>query len=48
MEYITSVLQIDVLFPWIMAMFLGIFVGGIPGLTATMAVALIVPLDYHI
>ncbi len=47
MEYITSVLQIDVLFPWIMAMFLGIFVGGIPGLTATMAVALIVPITYH-
>lgn len=28
-------------------MVLGIFVGGIPGLTATMAVALIVPLTYH-
>ncbi|MCF7913848.1 MAG: tripartite tricarboxylate transporter permease [Spirochaetaceae bacterium] len=47
MEYLTSVLQIDVLFPWLMAMFLGIFVGGIPGLTATMAVALIVPITYH-
>jgi TctA family transporter len=47
MEYLTSVLTLDVLFPWLMAMFLGIFVGGIPGLTATMAVALIVPITYH-
>lgn len=42
-----SVLKINILIPWILSMFLGIFVGGIPGLTATMAVALIVPLTYH-
>jgi TctA family transporter len=42
-----SVLNIHILVPWLLAMVLGIFVGGIPGLTATMAVALIVPLTYH-
>lgn len=46
-EAILSVLNINVLVPWLLAMVLGIFVGGIPGLTATMAVALIVPLTYH-
>jgi putative tricarboxylic transport membrane protein len=47
MEAFFSVFQLNVLIPWILAMVLGIFVGGIPGLTATMAVALIVPLTYH-
>jgi len=47
MDALLSVLQFDVLFPWLVAMALGIFVGGIPGLTATMAVALIVPITYH-
>jgi len=42
-----SVLDFNVLIPWLLAMVLGIFVGGIPGLTATMAVALIVPITYH-
>ncbi|MCG8515089.1 MAG: tripartite tricarboxylate transporter permease, partial [Halanaerobiales bacterium] len=42
-----SVLQPDVLIPWLLAMVFGIFVGGIPGLTATMAVALIVPISYY-
>lgn len=37
----------EVLIPWILSMFLGIFVGGIPGLTATMAVALIAPISYY-
>ncbi|MBE9543726.1 MAG: tripartite tricarboxylate transporter permease [Proteobacteria bacterium] len=37
----------NILIPWILSMLLGIFVGGAPGLTATMAVALIVPLTYH-
>ncbi len=46
-EALFSIFQIDVLIPWILAMILGIFVGGVPGLTATMAVALIVPLTYH-
>jgi len=47
MEYVLSVLAPNVVIPWLLAMVLGIFVGGIPGLTATMAVALIVPLTYH-
>lgn len=47
MEAILSIFSWGIIIPWILAMFLGIFVGGIPGLTATMAVALIVPLTYH-
>ncbi len=47
MDAFLSVLDIHVLIPWLLAMAMGIFVGGIPGLTATMAVALIVPLTYH-
>lgn len=47
MEAILSVFAFDVLIPWLLAMVLGIFVGGIPGLTATMAVALVVPLTFH-
>ena len=47
MDALLSVLHFDVLFPWLLAMALGIFVGGIPGLTATMAVALIIPITYH-
>ena len=42
-----SIFKVDILIPWILAMCLGIFVGGIPGLTATMAVALIIPLTFH-
>jgi len=37
----------NILIPWVLSMLLGIFVGGAPGLTATMAVALIVPLTFH-
>ncbi|MFQ3620534.1 MAG: tripartite tricarboxylate transporter permease [Spirochaetales bacterium] len=47
MEAILSVLQLQILIPWLLAMVLGIFVGAMPGLTATMAVALIVPLTFH-
>ncbi len=47
MEAILSVLQPHILIPWLLAMVLGIFVGAMPGLTATMAVALIVPLTFH-
>lgn len=48
MDVILSVLSPGVLFPWLIAMVLGIFVGGIPGLTATMAVALIIPLTFQL
>lgn len=47
MEFLTSIFHLNILIPWILAMALGIFVGGMPGLTATMAVALIVPLTFH-
>ena len=33
--------------PWILGMLFGIFVGATPGLTATMAVALIVPISFY-
>ncbi|WP_448522919.1 tripartite tricarboxylate transporter permease [Pseudothermotoga sp.] len=42
-----TVFKPDVLFPLLLSMFFGIFVGAIPGLTATMAVALIIPLTYY-
>ncbi len=42
-----ELLQPSVLIPWFLAMLLGIFVGATPGLTATMAVALIVPISFH-
>ena len=47
MDSLLSIFHLEILIPWILAMALGIFVGGMPGLTATMAVALIVPLTYH-
>ncbi|MBD3306199.1 hypothetical protein GF339_07405, partial [candidate division KSB3 bacterium] len=47
MDFLVSIFHLNVLIPWILAMALGIFVGGMPGLTATMAVALIVPLTFH-
>ena len=43
-----EIFQPSVLVPWLLGMVFGIFVGGIPGLTATMAVALAVPITYHL
>lgn len=43
-----ELLQPDILIPWLLGMFFGVFVGATPGLTATMAVALIVPISYHL
>lgn len=48
MHAVLTVFSPEVLIPWLLAMTLGIFVGAVPGLTATMAVALIVPLTYHL
>jgi TctA family transporter len=48
MEILLSLLQPDVIFPWLLGMAFGIFVGSTPGLTATMAVALIVPLTFYL
>ncbi len=44
---IIEIFHPSVLFPWLLAMVFGIFVGATPGLTATMAVALLVPLSYY-
>jgi putative tricarboxylic transport membrane protein len=48
MEGFAELLQPAVLIPWILGMVFGVFVGATPGLTATMAVALIVPLSYRL
>lgn len=37
-----------VLVPWLLGMAFGVFVGATPGLTATMAVALVVPLSFYL
>lgn len=44
---ISQIFTYEVLGPWILAMFLGVIVGATPGLTATMAVALIIPISYY-
>jgi TctA family transporter len=43
-----ELLEPGVLIPWILSMLFGLFVGATPGLTATMAVALIVPISYYL
>lgn len=43
----SELLQFHVVIPWILGMLFGIFVGATPGLTATMAVALIVPVSFY-
>ena len=48
MATLLSLLQIDVIVPWLLGMAFGIFVGATPGLTATMAVALIVPFTFYL
>ncbi len=45
---LSQLLQLQILTPWFLGMVLGTFVGATPGLTATMAVALIVPISYHL
>jgi TctA family transporter len=44
---ISQLLLPSVLVPWLLGMVFGIFVGATPGLTATMAVALIVPISFR-
>lgn len=46
-DILLNILKPSVLFPWLLSMAFGIFVGGMPGLTATMAVALIIPISYY-
>lgn len=42
-----QLLDPNIIVPWLLAMAFGVFVGATPGLTATMAVALIVPISFH-
>ena len=44
---IAQVFSFGVLWPWILSMVLGVIVGATPGLSATMAVALIIPITYY-
>ena len=44
---VTELLNPEILLPWLLSMVFGIFVGATPGLTATMAVAMILPLTFH-
>ena len=43
-----DILRPSILIPWLLGMLFGIFVGATPGLTATMAVALIVPISFQL
>jgi len=46
-DIILNLFQLKILIPWMLGMLFGLFVGCVPGLTATMAVALIIPLTYY-
>lgn len=48
MDAALTLLKPDVLLPWLLGMAFGIFVGATPGLTATMAAALIVPFTFYL
>lgn len=48
MDWVTEVLDLSIIVPWLLGMVFGIFVGATPGLTATMAVALILPISYQL
>ncbi len=48
MEGFSELFSVGVLVPWVLGMIFGVFVGATPGLTATMAVALIVPVSYRL
>ena len=44
----SELLSLNILLPWLLGMVFGVFVGATPGLTATMAVALIVPVSFYL
>ncbi len=48
LDVIASIARPEVLVPWILGMFLGVFIGAIPGLTATMATAILIPITYYL
>src|ERR1051326_8335699 len=47
-DVLLNLLHFDVLIPWLLGMAFGVFVGATPGLTATMAVALIIPFTFYL
>lgn len=47
-ESLLSLLTPAVLVPWLLGMVFGVFLGATPGLTATMGVALVVPLSFYL
>ena len=48
LDVLASVVRIEVLVPWIIGMALGVFIGAMPGLSATMATAILIPITYHL
>ncbi len=44
---VLAVFRPGILVPWLLSMAFGVLVGGTPGLTATMGVALIIPITYY-
>ncbi len=47
-QLLPDLFQLQVVLPWLLGMVFGVFVGATPGLTATMAVALIVPISFNL
>ncbi len=48
LDPLSSLLKPTVLLPWLLGMAFGVFVGATPGLTATMGVALVVPISFYL
>ncbi len=48
LDILASVIRVEVMGPWILGMILGVFVGAMPGMTATMATAILVPITYYL
>jgi TctA family transporter len=44
---LSHILSFNIIWPWFLSMLLGVIVGATPGLTASMAVALIIPISYY-
>lgn len=48
MDAFLQLVQPGVLLPWLLGMAFGVFIGATPGLTATMGVALVVPISFYL
>src|SRR5688572_3465882 len=48
MDVLLELLSLKILTPWLLGMAFGIFIGATPGLTATMGVALVVPISFYL